>query len=1193
MRNSLARFALLALAAAALSAPLAAQAPVQVADLNTTRYDSGDNFLSGSEFVELSGTVYFTASDVLHGLELWKTDGTDAGTERVTDLCPGSCDSMVRNLTVAGTSIYFSAEDGAHGTEPWITDGTTAGTRIIKDTTPGFGSSFPHFFHVLGGRVFYSGRDAEAGTELWVTDGTAGGTGRLVDIEPGIASSDATPWQVIGSDLFFAAYDSVHGMELWATDGTVSGTRLVLDIMPGGDSSLSGSAPAPGPAFFGVLGSRLFFAAKDGTAESELWASDGTAAGTTRVADIYAGTDGSFPRDFARLGTKLLFRARDLEHGGELWSTDGTEAGTVLVADILPGPDFATPFELVPFDGAVYFHADDGVHGRELWKSDGTAAGTTMVADIRPGGSAFDIFLSPHGLGPVGSRLLFFADDGVSGNELWATDGTAAGTAQVADLNPGANPSDPGSFNNGREIRVVSGGRWFFRAFDGPFAEGRQLYSSDGTAAGTGRIKRLVEQRSGVTLPFFGRALDSPPAAAAGSRLIFAGDDGVSGGEPAASDGTASGTGLLADVNPGFDTSSPAGMTSLGAKVLFRVSNGPPNDVSLWATDGTSAGTTALAVDAQPNYLTPFSGSAYFSAVDAAHGAEVWKSDGTPGGTGLAFDLVSGPNGSNPAFFTPLAGRLYFTAADSAAGYELWVTDGATANRVADIAPGAASGFPTQLTPSPNYTPGPAIFFAADDGTHGRELWISDGSAAGTHLVRDLAPGLASSIEASPTESFNSESGATMVTFPGGLAVFAASDVPGDEELWASGGSTFPGATFLLGNIRPGPEGSQPRHLTRVGQRIVFVADDGVHGREMWVAKENLTAMLLADIMPGAASSVPQYLTGFGGLVLFSAGDGTHGREPWVTDGTPEGTRRLADIGPGALPSSPYAFTAVGGDFYFAATDAVSGFELWRVPRSSLGAHLTATKQVTGQFVAGGLVTYTIVLTNAGPGAQLRNSGVQLEDPISPVLALQSVSATSGTITHAVPGPQINWSGEIPAGSQVTITMTFLVLAGTPPETIITNQATVHFDSDGDLIDDTDVSTDDPGQPGGQDGTTFRVGLGYYTVPPCRAFDSRSGPPVLNGFTQTVSVAGTCGVSATAKAVAWNITAITPTGAGFLRAYPSGASPTLVSQINFSSGQTRTNNGVIEIGADGKIVVAAALTGGAVSYVFDVVGYFE
>ncbi len=1183
--------ALLTFAACPGSTPLWGQAPVQVADLNTTRYDNGDPFF-GTEFVELGGAVYFTASDILYGTELWKTDGTDAGTVRMTDLCPGSCDSFPRHLTVVGSSLYFAADDGAHGTELWITNGTDAGTRMIKDAVPGLGSSQPGALRELGGRVFYAASDPAAGAELWVSDGTGAGTERFVDLRPGPEGSWAQPWQVVGADLFFSADDGVHGQELWATDGTVAGTRMVLDIFPGAPASLLSFGQIPGFQRFAALGSRLFFTAADAANDYELWASDGTAAGTTRVADINPGPGGSVPTLFEALGPLLLFKAQDGVSGTELWRTNGTESGTVQVKDILAGITGSDPYDLTRFGNAVYFHANDEPHGRELWKSDGTEAGTELVADIRTGAeSGLNLYYSSHALTPVGSKLLFFADDGISGNELWATDGSAAGTAQVADLNPGADPSDTGSFSGAPEIRVVSGGRWYFRAFDGPFPEGRQLYSSDGTAAGTGRIKRLVEQRSGVTLPLFGRSLDSRTTAALGGRLIFSGDDGILGGEPAASDGTSAGTALLADVNPGFDTSSPGDMVTLGSRTLFSAWQGS-GDRTLWATEGSSGTTAPLTSLLQPSYLAPFAGSAYFAASDTAHGAEIWKSDGTPGGTGLAFDLVLGTESSNPAFFTPLGRRLFFTAYDSAAGRELWLTNGATANRVADIRPGRAGSFPTQLTVSPNSLPTPAIFFSADDGKHGRELWFSDGTEGGTHLVRDLAFGSASSIESVPTDSFASESGATMVTLPNGLLVFAASEVPGNEELWASFGGTHPFDTFGLRVINPGPVGSQPRQLTRVGEDIVFVAEDGNHGRELW-GIHFLNARLLADINPGPTSSVPQHLTGFGGLVFFSADDGVNGREPWVTDGSPEGTRRLADLAPGDLPSSPYAFTAVGPDFYFAASDGVSGFEFWRVPRSSLGAHLTATKRVSGQFVAGGLVTYTIVLTNTGAAAQLLNSGLQLEDPISGNLLFQSSSATSGTISHSVSVPQINWSGEILAGGQVTIVLTFRVLPGAPAETVITNQATVHFDSDADGIDDTDITTDDPDQPGAHDATTFRVGLGYYTLTPCRAFDSRSGPGLSTGFTQVVEIRGVCGIPASAQAVAFNIAAISPTGAGFLRAYPSGTVGTQGSQVNFSSGQTRANNGILEIGADGKVVVGAALTGGAVSFVFDVNGYFE
>jgi ELWxxDGT repeat protein len=214
--------------------------------------------------------------------------------------------------------------------------------------------------------------------------------------------------------LFFVLYDETHGGELWTSDGTGDGTMLLKDINPGDGSSY--------PASLEGVGDSLFFFADDGTHGKELWVSDGTEAGTALLKDINAGSDGSWDSYWAgNAGVSgwLFFAANDGTHGTELWISDGTEAGTVLVKDINPAgsglPGFRANTNVV-VDNTLVFAADDGLHGRELWQSDGTEVGTVLVQDINPGGAAsYPDWLT------LGEKIVAFeANDGMVGYELWA-----------------------------------------------------------------------------------------------------------------------------------------------------------------------------------------------------------------------------------------------------------------------------------------------------------------------------------------------------------------------------------------------------------------------------------------------------------------------------------------------------------------------------------------------------------------------------------------------------------------------------------------------------------------------------------------------------------------------------------------------------------------------------------------------------
>ncbi len=142
------------------------------------------------------------------------------------------------------------------------------------------------------------------------------------------------------------------------------------------------------------------------------------------VKDLLPGSGSSEPTDFASVNGTLFFNADNGASGYELWKSDGTAAGTVLVKDIFPGGD-SDPVELTNVNGTLFFNADNGASGYELWKSDGTAAGTVLVKDIFPGDDS-----EPRYLTNVNGTLFFMADDADSPTSygLWKSDGTAAGT---------------------------------------------------------------------------------------------------------------------------------------------------------------------------------------------------------------------------------------------------------------------------------------------------------------------------------------------------------------------------------------------------------------------------------------------------------------------------------------------------------------------------------------------------------------------------------------------------------------------------------------------------------------------------------------------------------------------------------------------------------------------------------------------
>lgn len=383
------------------------------------------------------GRLYFSASTPATGTELWVTDGTPAGTRLAVDLAPGALGSGPRQLTVLNDRLLFTASartpDGAlSGVEWWSTDGTPAGTRLVADIFGGAGGSDPHEPTMVGDHLYFVATHPQFGRELWWTDGTFLGTKMAVDFR-GQGSGSVRHLTSFGDRLVFTAEELLGVAKPWVTfPGQLGAKRL--DSLPL-DTDLS-------PREYTRLGGRVLFAARNGTAGDELWATRGEPGDAEMVRDIAPNNGSSAPSYLTLFKERVLFAAATPMRGRELWITDGTTIGTQLVADIEPAYDVGSdPRGLTVLGDRVLFGAAAGGAGVELWSSSGTAASTTRVADAYAGPSSH----LPHGLEGlvvVAGKLVYLGRDAV-GDEPWVTDGSRAGTRRIADLAVGAAGSDP------------------------------------------------------------------------------------------------------------------------------------------------------------------------------------------------------------------------------------------------------------------------------------------------------------------------------------------------------------------------------------------------------------------------------------------------------------------------------------------------------------------------------------------------------------------------------------------------------------------------------------------------------------------------------------------------------------------------------------------------------------------------------
>jgi ELWxxDGT repeat protein len=413
-------------------------------------------------FAGTLGGVVFAAGDS-NGIELWISDGTVAGTGLLRNLADDrrTASAVPHWLTAVGAALYFAADDGLHGRELWISDGSTAGTRLVADLRPGAEPAlgWPGHFTSAGDRLYFVADDGD-GPALWISDGTAAGTVRLTDAAAAV-SPDA-PTEVNGT-WFFVAGNAAGGSDLWRSDGTAAGTRRVRTLMADARNAVIGNLTELAGGLYFSVGATLWHSdgrdegtgpvrdlpatitqieadagtlylavstwgselwTSDGTAAgTELWTSDGTAAGTERIASI---PEAYGLGQFTTLQNVMFFVTDRFVWGGRavsdaLWRTDGTAAGTRRLSPLLDGAFGDSPYRLTPIDDVLFYFAVSYGQGVGLYRSDVDG----NVAPLAP-------FWRARSLTAVGDRLLFLSQPRNGRWGAWESDGSGAGTRQLA-----------------------------------------------------------------------------------------------------------------------------------------------------------------------------------------------------------------------------------------------------------------------------------------------------------------------------------------------------------------------------------------------------------------------------------------------------------------------------------------------------------------------------------------------------------------------------------------------------------------------------------------------------------------------------------------------------------------------------------------------------------------------------------------
>ena len=749
--------------------------------------------------------------------ELWVTDGTTDGSKKIHE---NYYDFASRHLPyhrslVKGDSLYFVNYSQLNYDQLFVSDGTEAGTRLF--THPQLsGNKYPVLMNILHNKLFFQTFDRQQKKQfLWQVDHPGSDAKIVWEAASGIfptsiASFNNYLW-------FFGQNDSVWG--LWRLSPNNGNTRFIV--------SLPESMHANLISFANYL--YIFTASAQDINRSALWKSNGEKWNLSFVKE--------FPWPHFEGGRLHAFQNQLYIHSYKnLYISDGSSPATlpVVKADSSISPKINDLFDadnhlFYVLDKELWHLSEHGTVKRRLVQlknygeySHRTLNGKLLISYedslanygkepylLKPDDASLtmlkDIYPTPAptyaSMFQLTDSVLFYVAENHLGRELWKTDGTTNGTGVVQDIYPGKGSSMPRAF-------VQMGTKMYFTAND---------------TNGVSSLWRMNIDGSELEAPFSNTRMPSyypdgyRDKAVYKDQLLFIGwkgftfiDDYV---EVFVTDGTDLGTRRI--------TCSPYLPESLFAtqKGVFAI-GGPYDDRELYFADSSLSRfkrvldidpfvgsgmrtTTPMLTDGQQLYFTPHSDS---------YGEELYHSDGSESGTRLIKDIWPGTYHSQPRGMTLVNEKIFFSARSPLKGRELWISDGTRAGtkEVKEFFPGELHGINWGNRREKIAFRG-KFFFTAQTDNEGTELWQSDGTASGTHLVKNILPEDASSHP-------------HYLTVFDSLLYFVASDSAGREHLWVTNGTEV--GTIMLTDAEGQPFPSKLSNLIAFKDKIFFT---GIH----------------------------------------------------------------------------------------------------------------------------------------------------------------------------------------------------------------------------------------------------------------------------------------------------------------------------------------------------------------------------